>query len=87
MSLRISFTRWLLAVTTLLTLSGAHAGIVVNGTRFIYPAKQQEIGVRVSNDGDKPSLVQVWIDRGDPAMPASELSDALQVIDRHMLIA
>ncbi|MDH0337520.1 fimbrial biogenesis chaperone [Metapseudomonas otitidis] len=66
MSLRISITRWLLAVTTLLTVSGAHAGIVVNGTRFIYPAKQQEIGVRVSNDGDKPSLVQVWIDRGDP---------------------
>ena len=45
---------------------GAQAGIVVNGTRFIYPAKQQEIGVRISNDGTLPSLVQVWVDRGDP---------------------
>lgn len=45
----------------------ASANVVVNGTRFVYPAKQQEISVRISNDGDQPSLVQAWIDRGDPA--------------------
>jgi P pilus assembly chaperone PapD len=43
----------------------ASAGIVLNGTRFIYPAKSKEITVRLTNEGANPALVQVWVDDGD----------------------
>lgn len=60
-------TRLIAALFIASFLPSVQAGMVVNGTRFIYPAKQQEISVRVSNDGTEPSLVQAWIDRGDPS--------------------
>ena len=43
----------------------AHAGIIVHGTRVIYPAEQQEVVVRLENKGDRPALVQTWLDTGD----------------------
>jgi chaperone protein EcpD len=50
----------------------AHAGIVLNGTRVVFPAEQREVTVKVSNEGQHPELVQAWIDRGDThADPAS----------------
>lgn len=41
------------------------AGIVVNGTRVIYPGNEREVTVRLSNTGTGPVLVQSWIDKGD----------------------
>ncbi|MGA4633001.1 fimbrial biogenesis chaperone [Pseudomonas solani] len=64
---RLSIAHRFITLLALLACLPASANVVVNGTRFVYPAKQQEISVRVSNDGDQPSLVQAWIDRGDPA--------------------
>lgn len=46
--------------------SSALAGVTITGTRIIYPAAEKEITVRLNNHADKPSLVQAWIDNGDP---------------------
>ena len=43
----------------------AHAGVIIYGTRVIYPADQQEVVVRLENKGDRPALVQTWLDTGD----------------------
>lgn len=51
------------------------AGVVVNGTRVIYPAQAREVTVQLDNVGDAPSLVQAWVDAGDQTQTA-ENSDA-----------
>ncbi|MBS9425157.1 fimbrial biogenesis chaperone [Photorhabdus caribbeanensis] len=56
------FLAILLGMTTL----SAHANIVINTTRVIYPASNKEVSVQLLNAGDQPSLVQSWIDDGDP---------------------
>ena len=47
-------------------VSQVQANVVISGTRLIYPAKEREITVKTNNMGKDPSMVQVWIDRGDP---------------------
>ena len=44
----------------------AHAGIVIDSTRVIYSADKKEVTVNLRNTGTHPSLVQSWIDTGDP---------------------
>ncbi|MDG6894736.1 fimbrial biogenesis chaperone [Volucribacter amazonae] len=44
----------------------SQANIVVTGTRIIYPAEQKNITVQLTNVDKSPSLVQAWIDNGDP---------------------
>ena len=44
---------------------GAHAAVIVHGTRVIYPAQEREVTVRVENTGDLELLVQSWLDEGD----------------------
>lgn len=43
----------------------ANANVVITGTRLVYPAKEREVTVKTTNMGKEPSLVQVWVDRGD----------------------
>ncbi|EIX2933804.1 fimbria/pilus periplasmic chaperone, partial [Salmonella enterica] len=38
----------------------AHAGIVIYGTRVIYPAEKKEVVVQLVNQGEQASLVQSW---------------------------
>lgn len=44
----------------------AHAGIVIDSTRVIYPADKKEVTVSLKNTGTHPTLIQSWIDTGDP---------------------
>lgn len=53
------------AVASLLASVSADAGVIVHGTRQIFPGNQREITVRVENVGQKASLVQAWTDDGD----------------------
>jgi len=46
-------------------LDCAHAAIQINGTRVIYPAKQREVIVSLTNTGSSPELIQAWVDDGD----------------------
>jgi len=43
----------------------AHANVLIGGTRVVFPAKDGEVTVRLTNDNDHPVLVESWIDRGD----------------------
>lgn len=57
-----------LLVLMLFVVSGAaQAGVVIYGTRVIYPADKKEVVVQIMNQGDRTSLVQAWIDDGDTA--------------------
>jgi P pilus assembly chaperone PapD len=52
----------------LFVMSGAvQAGVVIYGTRVIYPADKKEVVVQIMNQGERTSLVQAWIDDGDTA--------------------
>ncbi|AZF15611.1 MULTISPECIES: molecular chaperone [unclassified Pseudomonas] len=55
------------------SMSSAVAGVMIDGTRVIYSAKEREVTVKLTNKGQSPGLLQVWIDRGDAQ---SRLQDA-----------
>ncbi|MCL7715581.1 fimbrial biogenesis chaperone [Stenotrophomonas mori] len=65
----------LLAAFALPACQDALAGVVVNGTRVIYPAQAREVTVQIDNVGESPALVQAWIDAGD-AEQTADTSDA-----------
>ncbi|MET3654726.1 fimbrial biogenesis chaperone [Dyella japonica] len=43
----------------------SEASVVIGGTRVVYPAQEKEVTVKLSNEGSKPALVQIWLDNGD----------------------
>lgn len=51
----------------------AHAGIVIYGTRIIYPAENKEVMVQLMNQGNRSSLVQAWIDDDDTSLPPEKI--------------
>jgi chaperone protein EcpD len=54
-----------LLVTALFrAIPDAMAGIVIDGTRVVYPAARREVTINIRNNSDKPSLVQAWLDSG-----------------------
>lgn len=58
MTLTIGFACALLA-------GSAQASVTIGGTRIVYPLEQREVTVKLDNDSNVPSLVQVWMDDGD----------------------
>jgi chaperone protein EcpD len=48
-----------------LLVGRAEAAVVINHTRVVYPAEGNEVTVQLSNKGNAPSLVRVWVDAGD----------------------
>lgn len=50
---------------SMLMFSQAKAGVVITGTRLVYPADQKEVTVKLNNNGTRPALVQAWVDSGD----------------------
>ncbi|EFL4494189.1 fimbria/pilus periplasmic chaperone [Escherichia fergusonii] len=51
----------------------AHAGIVIYGTRVIYPEEKKEVIVQLMNQSDHASLVQSWIDDGNTSLPPEQI--------------
>lgn len=60
----------LLATQTLVS----HANVIINSTRVIYPQNQHEVSVQLTNDSHQPSLIQAWIDNGDPDATFNQIS-------------
>lgn len=56
----------LLAVGCLVSMTAAHANVIIAGTRIIFPAADGEVTVRLSNQNTTPALVESWVDNGDP---------------------
>nr|BFD42782.1 fimbrial chaperone [Pseudomonas sp. FFPRI_1] len=67
--LRYVFSSVLLCLST---LSVAHAGVLIDGTRIVYPAKEREVTIKLTNKGQVPVLMQIWVDRGDPQSKAQD---------------
>lgn len=63
-----SLRQALAAATLALALPAvcAHAAVIIIGTRVIYPGGSRDLSVRLQNRGDRPALIQAWLDRGDP---------------------
>lgn len=74
MSLKSFVQRLALAASVLLVGSHAVAGVVITGTRVIYPSAQKEVTVKLNNNGSLPALVQAWIDTGDMTSSPSSSS-------------
>jgi chaperone protein EcpD len=43
----------------------SEASVVIGGTRVVYPAQEKEVTVKLTNEGNQPALVQIWLDDGD----------------------
>lgn len=67
-----------MANASILILAGvmsfnACADIVISGTRIIYSSKSKDVTVNLENKGNKPLLVQSWLDDGRDAVNPQEL--------------
>lgn len=69
-----TWCRYIVMLVTLLGCSQAMSSVVITGTRVIYPADKKEVTVKLNNNGDKPVLVQSWVDEGDAASTPSNSS-------------
>ncbi|TKK23714.1 fimbrial biogenesis chaperone [Enterobacter cancerogenus] len=65
MNLHTVYRAATLCMFSVALISPAAAGIVITGTRVVYPAAEREVTVKIDNRGDKPVLAQSWIDDGD----------------------
>lgn len=60
------------AIAAFTTLQ-ANADIVISGTRIIYPQSSKDVIVNLDNRGNKPLLVQTWLDDGRDGTDPQEL--------------
>lgn len=62
-----------LFISTLLTSAPAFADIIISGTRIIYNADKKDVNVRLENKGNRPLLIQNWLDTGDDNADPSQI--------------
>ncbi len=43
----------------------ANSAVIIAGTRVVYPQKDKEVSIKMTNNGKAPVLIQSWIDSGD----------------------
>ncbi|MDM0020134.1 fimbrial biogenesis chaperone [Variovorax saccharolyticus] len=67
------YLRWAVAVSAF-GFGFSQAGIVITGTRVVYPAQEREVTIKINNTGTLPALVQSWIDDGNEKTSAQEKS-------------
>jgi chaperone protein EcpD len=62
---------WHIVLLCLISVSFfSSAGVVLTGTRVIYPMDKKEVIINLRNTSNHAMLLQSWIDVGDPmAMP------------------
>lgn len=53
------------ACMALLVALPVQAGVVMGGTRVIYPANEKDVSLWFTNNNPQPTLVQVWLDDGN----------------------
>ncbi len=63
-----------LLVLSLAAATAARASVVIAGTRVIYTARDREVTIKLTNEGNAPALVQSWLDNGDPSAPPASIS-------------
>lgn len=55
----------------------SYAGVIMLGTRVIIKEDDKYGEVKLKNEGDKPELIQVWIDNGEGSIQSTEESPPL----------
>ncbi|MFZ4835559.1 fimbria/pilus periplasmic chaperone [Rouxiella sp. Mn2063] len=60
----MSLKRIVVSLFLALLSNSVSAGMTISGTRVIFPGSEREQVVRTNNQGNKPELVQVWVDDG-----------------------
>jgi chaperone protein EcpD len=63
-----------LGVVAALLAGSAGASVTVGATRVVYPLENREVTVKLNNDRAEPSLVQVWMDKGNADAKPGEAS-------------
>lgn len=63
-----------LGLVAALVAGSAGASVTVGGTRVVYPLENREVTVKLTNDRSEPSLVQVWMDKGNANAKPGEAS-------------
>ncbi len=53
------------ALISIFSMSHVYAGVVMTGTRIIFPAQAKEKTIQLQNKDKYPNLVQIWLDSGD----------------------
>lgn len=51
----------------------SHAEVILHGTRVIFPSDSTETTLQISNEGTQPSLIQSWLDNGNPNSTPDEI--------------
>lgn len=54
-----------IALISSFSMSHVYAGVVMTGTRIIFPAQTKEKTIQLQNKDQYPNLVQIWLDSGD----------------------
>ncbi|EGO6624016.1 TPA: fimbrial chaperone [Escherichia coli] len=62
-----------LFISALLTSAPVFADIVISGTRIIYDANKKDVSIRLENKGNRPLLVQNWLDTGNDNADPSQI--------------
>ena len=78
--------RLITALILILTsgLNSVQAGVVVGGTRIIYPANQSEVQIALKNkDNDKRYLVQSWVSNIDDSKAPFIMTPPIYKLDEN----
>jgi chaperone protein EcpD len=62
------YRQWLVLCVFIVTICFAGnsvASVVIAGTRIIFSSEEKEVTIKLNNEGKVPSLVQVWLDKGN----------------------
>ncbi|MFJ9452759.1 MULTISPECIES: molecular chaperone [unclassified Herbaspirillum] len=61
-----TITRTAVALLLAAGAASSWASVIIHGTRVIFPSSEKEVSVRLSNEGQSPGLIQMWMDAGNP---------------------
>ncbi|WP_175972088.1 fimbria/pilus periplasmic chaperone [Burkholderia sp. BCC0322] len=70
--MKVSRVAYAVIACSIMSMAAAKASVVVTGTRFIYPENEREVTIRLNNVGERPALVQTWVDNGDSGIDSQK---------------
>jgi P pilus assembly chaperone PapD len=56
-----------------LAIGAARAGVVIQGTRVVFPTQEREVTLRMTNEREHPVLVEAWLETGDGRRDGAEI--------------
>lgn len=73
------FSQLSLSMTLLCFSTLSFAGLVLDGTRVIYPSGESEVTLQMKNTGNQPVLAQSWIDNGEKNVSPDKVASVFVV--------